>query len=108
MKRDADKEKFWREMIGEAERSGKSARGFCQERDLKESQFYAWRRELRLRDSGETERSGFVELVPATGTNATSGVSLKVNERISIVLEQGFDVVTLKAALAALGVAAAA
>jgi len=105
MKRNAEKEKFWREMMGEAERSGKSVRSFCQERDLNENQFYSWRRELRVRDAEEGEHPGFVELVPTVSTNASAGVSLKIDERISIVLERGFDAGTLMTALAALGVA---
>ena len=38
------------------ESSGQSVREFCQERGLKENQFYSWRRELKLRDA-EAQRA---------------------------------------------------
>ena len=108
MKRDAEKEKFWRQAMGEAERSGKTVRGFCQDRGLKDNQFYSWRRELKLRDAERSEQPGFVELVPPAGANVAAGVSVKIDERIRIVLERGFDAETLKAVLATVGVAGAA
>jgi hypothetical protein len=102
MKRDAEKESFWRQAIGEAESSGKTVRGFCQEKGLNENQFYSWRRELKLRDAEGSEQRGFVELVSSAGTNAPAGVSLEVDGRISIVLQRGFDREVLKAALVCL------
>ena len=101
MKRDAGKEKLWRAAIAEARSSGQSVREFCRQRRLKESLFYAWRRELKTRDGETTEKSGFVELVRPAGRAEASGVSLRVDDRLSIVLERGFDGATLKAALAA-------
>ena len=103
MKHDAGKEEFWRQVIGEAASSGKSVRGFCEERDLNKDQFYWWRRELRRRDGEHGERRGFVELVAARGARVSAGVSLKIDDRISIVLERGFDSETLKAALGVVG-----
>ncbi len=103
MKRDADKEKFWRAAISEASDSGQSVRAYCQERGLDENRFYFWRRELRTRDTESGGRPGFVELVranePAVGG---AGVSIRMGERISVVLDRGFDASALKAVLAAL------
>jgi hypothetical protein len=48
-RRDVEKERYWRRVIGEAARSGISIRRFCQQRKLKESQFYWWQRELEKR-----------------------------------------------------------
>jgi len=101
VKRDVGKEKFWREAMAEADGSGQSVRAFCRQRGLKESLFYAWRRELRLRDTEATDRPGFVELVrPAEG--GAAGVSIRIDDRISIVLQRGFDREALSAALACL------
>ena len=36
MKRDAGKEKFWREVVGEACSSGQTVREFCRQRQVKE------------------------------------------------------------------------
>jgi len=104
MARDAEKEKFWREKMGAYEKSGLTVREFCERDGLREVQFYYWRRVLKI----EAKQGGFVELVPAAGANAPAGVSLKIDDRVSIVLERGFDGETLKAALAAVGVAGCA
>jgi len=100
MKRDPGKEEFWRQSIVEAESSGQTIRGFCRGRGLNENQFYSWRRELRVRAAERTEKPGFVELVTAVGADVGAGVSVRIDERISIVLDRGFDGQTLKAALA--------
>ena len=101
MRRDAEKEKFWREAVAEAYGGGQSVREFCQARGLKENQFYAWRRELRLRDAEASDRPGFVELVRPSGSSG-AGVSVRIDERIAIVLDRGFDRDVLKAALSCL------
>ena len=101
MKRDAGKEKFWREAIAAAGGSGQSVREFCEQRGLKANQFYGWRRELRLRDGEAAGRPGFVELVRSAGGSA-AGVSIRIDERLSIVLQRGFDREVLRAALACL------
>jgi hypothetical protein len=48
--RDPAKERFWRRMLGMWRRSGLTGRGFCAEHELSEPSFYAWRRELAVRD----------------------------------------------------------
>ena len=106
MKRDGSKERRWRAAITEACSSGQSVREFCRQRRLKESLFYAWRRELKTRDAEAAEKGGFVELVRPVGRAEGAGVSLRVDDRLSIMLDRGFDGGTLKAALAvALGAA---
>jgi hypothetical protein len=39
-KRNGDKERQWREILGEQGQSGESVRGFCRERGVKEAAFY--------------------------------------------------------------------
>jgi len=102
MKRDASKEQFWRAAIAEAESSGQSRREFCEQKGLKESQFHAWRRTLRLREAEAAGKSGFVELVRPSAQPAWTGVSLRVGEGVSIVLERGFAPDVLRGALACL------
>ncbi len=103
MKRDAGKEKFWRAAISEAGDSGQSVRAFCRERGLNESRFYFWRSELRTRDTESGGRPGFVELVRAAKPAADgAGVCIRMGERVSVVLDRGFDASALKAVLAAL------
>ena len=54
MKRDAGKEKFWREVVGEACGSGQTVREFCRQRGLKENLFYMWRRSPAVPRHGPT------------------------------------------------------
>lgn len=100
-RRDIEKEGFWRGMLGEVEGSGLSVRAFCRERGLKEAQFYAWRRELRMRDVEQNTKPGFVELVGKGGKSGGAGVSIRIDDHICIQLERGFDETTLKNAVAA-------
>lgn len=102
MKRDAGKEQLWRKAMAEAQGSGQSVREFCRQRGIKESQFYAWRRELRTRDAEGAEKGGFVELVRPAGRQEGAGVSIRIDERVRIVLERGFDSAALKSVLACL------
>ena len=102
-RRDPGKEKFWRAALREMEGSGLSTRAFCRERGLKENLFYSWRRELKMRDAESKRGTGFVELIRPSGGRGNAGVSLRVDDRISIVVERGFDGETLKATLAVVG-----
>jgi hypothetical protein len=103
MRRDAEKEKFWREAIEEVKMSGQSVRTFCEQRGLKKNSFYSWRRELKLRDAEHERKPGFVELVSQAEKNGGAGVCIRLAGGMSIVLERGFDRETLKAALAVTG-----
>ena len=44
------KERLWREQVTSWQRSGLSIRQYCQQHQLNEPNFYAWRRELARRD----------------------------------------------------------
>ena len=102
MRRDASKEKFWRQAIEEARSGGHSVREFCRRGGLKETLFYWWRRELKGRIAKAAGKSGFVELVRPAAPPVLAGVSIRVDERVSIVLERGFDREALRAALSCL------
>jgi len=49
-RRDPEKERVWRRAFKDWRRSGLSVRAFCDWRSLSEASFYAWRRELAIRD----------------------------------------------------------
>ena len=102
-RRDPEKEKFWREAVRQQAASGEPVRKYCTENGLKENMFYGWRRELKLRDSERAGEKGFIELIRRGGQGGTAGVSIRVGERMSIVVERDFDEQTLKAVLAAVG-----
>ena len=49
-RRDEGKEREWRGLIGEQRRGEDSVRAFCRKRQLRETSFYRWRREIGLRN----------------------------------------------------------
>ena len=49
-RRDPHKERYWRRILRDWQRSGLSVRAFCATRQLSEANFYAWRRVLAQRD----------------------------------------------------------
>jgi transposase-like protein len=57
-KRSVEKERQWREIVARYERSGVKVRAFCHQEQIKESQFFAWKRELKRRDAARTYPSG--------------------------------------------------
>ena len=68
-KRNLRLEARWRELVARQPKSGLSVRGFCRREGVTESAYYAWRRELRLRDQKERtekramEKPAFVPVV---------------------------------------------
>jgi transposase-like protein len=48
--RDLRKERYWRRLLAEWQRSGLSIRAFCASQDVSEQSLYWWRRELAARD----------------------------------------------------------
>jgi hypothetical protein len=51
LKRSAEKEEFWRLVLDEHQRSGLTARAFCEQQGVSAPSFYAWRRKLLAGDS---------------------------------------------------------
>ena len=50
MKRNSQKEAYWRDIVKRQARSGLSVRSFCSEQDISEPSFYGWRKKLAQRD----------------------------------------------------------
>ena len=105
-RRDGAKEAFWRGQIVKQARSGLGVRAFCQQQGLAENLFYAWRRELAVRDREQpaTPDAAFTEVLvtpPAElrspAPAATLEIILASPRRIAI--EPGFDPATLTAVL---------
>lgn len=65
----------WRQLVTEQEKSGKSVRAFCRERELGEYSFYAWRQRLRkeepvrfaLVDTARSTEAATIELILTSG-----------------------------------------
>ncbi len=70
--RDPARERFWRQTLSAWRTSGLSVREFCGRRDLTESAFYFWRKELRQRDGERDARPATPTFVPVTVIPATT------------------------------------
>jgi hypothetical protein len=54
-RRNGEKERFWRQLVGGHAGSGLSVREYCTDRGVSEPSFFAWRRELAQRDAAENK-----------------------------------------------------
>jgi transposase-like protein len=98
--RDPSKEQFWRRMLRQWRRSGLSVRAFCQQHDLTEANFYAWRRTLADRDA-ETVSFVPVQVLPppqplSTPDPAATGLELLLPGRRILRIGPAFDAPTLR------------
>lgn len=84
-RRDAVKERFWREKLARYSSSGLSVRQFCLQESLREPTFYAWRRELARRGEQSSDSSVTPAFVPVVVRDIASNVSN--SESHSLVLE---------------------
>lgn len=108
-RRDVEKERYWRRVIGEAARSGVSIRRFCQQRRLKQSQFYWWQRRLKERQQarafgGESRGKGTKDAGEATfalvsedgGEVGSAGIELVLRDGRRLRIGKGVDEQTLR------------
>jgi hypothetical protein len=115
MPRDLEKERHWRELIARQVESGLNAPDFCRANDLKIHQFYAWRRELDLRDNGQREAASVskrkhgaaapqfvpVQLISSSPGGAPS-IEIVLRETWRVAVTPGFDAATLARVLSVL------
>ena len=67
MSKRIEKERHWRDVVAQFERSGKTVRSFCVQSGIGENQFYCWRRKFRVLDGN---------LSPTTGPASPTKVSV--------------------------------
>ncbi len=113
-KRDGSKERFWRDMMRQWQRSGQAVREFCVEKGLSEACFYAWRRTIAERDehaarpdSGRDDRSEVAEApvfvpVHVTRNAVASALEVVIGTKRVVRVSPGFDPATLRGLLAIL------
>ena len=102
--RSADRQQYWREMIGRQRASGQSIVGFCAQEKLAPASFHAWKRRLG-RPKRETGKAARQALVPVQIVSEPAGGvgHMEVQWPGGIVLRvQGCDVQTVGAVVAAL------
>jgi hypothetical protein len=108
-RRDVEKERYWRRVIGEAARSGISIRRFCEQRKLRESQFYWWQRELEKRQQARTlasqgrghavkapEQATFALVSEDGGEVGSAGIELVLRDGRRLRISKGVDEGTLR------------
>src|ERR1700719_4368874 len=94
--RDDAKERFWQRVVRQWRQSKLSVRAFCQEHDLSESNFYAWRKTLHQRAA---EGAAFVpvHLRPEEPPRSARGaLELVLGQGRLLRVGPGFDAPTLQ------------
>lgn len=87
----------WCDVIDKQKTSGQSIAEYCRCKQIRSSQFYAWRNRI----SGREDNSGsFLELKPA---DTDTGIRLRFGSKAYIEVSRGFDSGTLRAVLSAIG-----
>jgi hypothetical protein len=110
-RRDADKERFWRECISRWRSSGLSVRDFCRREALSEPSFYSWRRELSQREANRpvSRRSArprprptttaFMPVHVVASGSSDSAIEIVLPRGCRLRVRPGFDRATLETVL---------
>ena len=107
-KHDVEKARYWQAVIRDAARSGMSTRAFCQQRKLKECQFYWWQRRLREKrptvstSPGPANGPTSFALVSEEAGAADAGIELVLAGGRKLRIRRGVDEATLRSVLAVL------
>ena len=96
-----EKIEHWRTIIDRHTGSGKSIADFCRDNKIVPHQFHWWRRRFRNENSNQNG-SRFLQLVPVSKSRH-SGVRIRMNNSLSIEVEQGFDPKTLRSVIDTIG-----
>ncbi len=102
--RDAVKERYWRQVVLQWRRSGRSVGTFCAERGLSAANFYFWRRTIAQRDA-ESVAFVPVRVVPEekeADAGEGAGLELVLGAGRRLRIGPGFDGLTLRRLLAVL------
>ncbi len=103
---DGEKRRQWERIVREAARSGISVSQFCRERNLRENQFYWWRRRLEegamSKASHERSQASFALVTDQPGA-LDAGIELVLGDGRRLRIAKGADEETLRAVLSALG-----
>jgi transposase len=100
------KERFWRTTLRRWRGSGLSVRAYCEQQELAEPTFYAWRRSIQERDAAAV-RFVPVEVVPepksqTPAEDSAGALELLVGAGRRLRIGPGFDAPTLRRLLALL------
>jgi hypothetical protein len=81
MKKNAEKESYWRDVVKRQARSGLSVRRFCAEQEISEPSFYGWRKKLVQSDQEvATPNSRSSTRGPTGSNNGQAFIPLAVSD----------------------------
>src|SRR5262245_58100293 len=100
--RDRGKERYWRRVLCQWQRSGQRVRSFCSAHGLCEASFYAWRRTIQERDVHGLPGDARPTFVPVTIATAAASLEVVLPDGRVVRVPAGFDAATLRQLLAVL------
>jgi hypothetical protein len=114
--RDRGKERYWRRVLQQWQRSGQGVRAFCGTYGLSVPSFYAWRRAIQERDrqaerrsrcsprhgSGPVAGDGLPAFVPVTITATPAPLEVVLRDGRVVRVPPHFDAATLRQLLSVL------
>lgn len=111
--RDPAKEQYWRQVLGQWQRSGATIRGFCARHRLAEANFHAWRRELARRDregqiTNPARSAGFVPVRVVDDQHVAAqpaAIEIVLPRGLVVRVPAGADGAAVRTVLTALGAA---
>jgi hypothetical protein len=98
----------WSGLVAQQRASGKSVAAFCHDRDLRDWQFYEWKRRLRQADTGKFVA---VEVVAAdepsvtlrrSASESSAPIEIRLCQGRSLMVVPGFDASHLRQSLSVL------
>ena len=98
-KEQAERRKFWTELIARHEQSGKTVEAFCQENGVGSPSFYSWRK--RLAEAGQPIGFALVE-TPAVRPQRGEPVELIMSSGDRLHIGPGADAATVRLVLSIL------
>jgi len=99
---EAERRKFWVELIARHKQSGKTVEAFCQENGVGSPLFYTWRKRLALVAQREEGKPMAFALVEPAGTKRGEPVELTLASGDRLRISPGTDAATLRLVLGVL------
>ena len=97
-----ERRSFWQEHLGQWHASGMTQVAYCRQQGLKLAQFGYWKKRL-VTARASAMAPPAVEFVAVQMTAARAPLAVVLNGRLRVEVQPGFDPVTLRAVVQALG-----
>ena len=101
-RRRADREQFWRDLIGRQQQSGQSIRELCDSQGISQPSFFSWRKRLRAQNGQAESRFVPVQIEIPDSLASAGRIEIVLDGGKQVRVEPGFDRQTLRDVLAVL------